>query len=68
MKKLENGLYEFNGFYIERERIYGGATGEALKVAWEIKNSKGWAVRDLDVFPTLKAAKKYITKYGHELK
>jgi hypothetical protein len=68
MKKLEDGLYEFGDFLIERNNYYGGATGEALKVCWEVQNSKGWAVRDLDAFPTLRAAKKYILNYGHELK
>jgi len=68
MKKLEDGLYNLNGFLIERNTYYGGATGTALKVCWEVQNSKGWAVRDLDAFPTLKSAKNYILKYAHELK
>ena len=61
MKRLEHGLYEIGGFLIERNNYYGGATGEALQIGWEIRTLDNQPI-DLDQFETLRDAKEFILR------
>jgi len=67
MKKLEQGLYELGGFLIERNNYYGGVTGEALQIGWEIRTLDNQPI-ELDQFETLRDAKQYILDYGYSIK
>jgi hypothetical protein len=67
MKRLEHGLYEMGGFLIERNNYYGGSTGEALQIGWEIRTLDNQPI-DLDQFETLRAAKQYVLKHGYSIK
>lgn len=67
MKKLNQGLYEIGGFLVERNNYYGGATGEALQVGWEIRTLDNQPI-DLEQFETLRAAKQYVLDHGHSIK
>ena len=67
MKRLEHGLYEIGGFLIERNNYYGGVTGEALQIGWEIRTLDNQSI-NLEQFETLRDAKQYVLDHGHSIK